>query len=84
MRMKPIAPLAIPHKTANDTTLMGTKVARGMNLGKLQIAFALANLVNAFKWSCVDEGKLPDMSEQLFAVTLMKTPLEGRISTRKV
>ncbi|KAF9615088.1 hypothetical protein IFM89_021659 [Coptis chinensis] len=112
MRMKPIAPLAIPHKTANDTTLMGTKVARGtqimvnlyalhhnediwpepykfmperflqgedgsannkameqsflpfgagmricagMNLGKLQIAFALANLVNAFKWSCVDE-----------------------------
>nr|Q948Y1.1 RecName: Full=(S)-canadine synthase; AltName: Full=(S)-tetrahydrocolumbamine oxidase (methylenedioxy-bridge-forming); AltName: Full=Cytochrome P450 719A1 [Coptis japonica]ANY58144.1 CYP719A1 [synthetic construct]BAB68769.1 methylenedioxy bridge-forming enzyme [Coptis japonica] len=141
MRMKPIAPLAIPHKTAKETTLMGTKVAKGtrimvnlyalhhnqniwpdpykfmperflegetgtaynkameqsflpfsagmricagMDLGKLQFAFALANLVNAFKWSCVEEGKLPDMGEELSFVLLMKTPLEARIAGRNV
>ncbi|KAF9615084.1 hypothetical protein IFM89_021655 [Coptis chinensis] len=32
MRMKPIAPLAIPHKTAKETTLMGTKVAKGTRI----------------------------------------------------
>nr|ANY58139.1 CYP719A7 [synthetic construct] len=140
MRMKPIAPLAIPHKTAKETTLMGTKVAKGtrimvniyalhhnqniwtepynfmperflqgedgsatnkameqsflpfsagmricagMDLGKLQFAFALANLVNAFKWSCAEEGKFPDMSEELSFVLLMKTPLEAKITARK-
>nr|ANY58189.1 putative N-methyltransferase [synthetic construct] len=141
MRMKPIAPLAIPHKTAKETTLVGTKVAKGtrimvnlyalhhneniwpepykfmperflegeaktaynkameqsflpfsagmricagMDLGKLQFAFALANLVNAFKWSCVEEGKFPDMGEELSFVLLMKTPLEARIAPRNV
>nr|ANY58161.1 putative CYP719 [synthetic construct] len=137
MRMKPIAPLAIPHKSSKDTTLMGTKVAKGtrlmvnlyalhhnqniwsepfkfmperfledgnnnkameqsflpfsagmricagMDLGKLQFAFALANLVNAFKWSCVEEGKFPDMSEEFSFVLLMKNPLEARITPRK-
>nr|ANY58188.1 putative N-methyltransferase [synthetic construct] len=140
MRMKPIAPFAIPHMTAKDTTLMGTKVAKGtsimvnlyalhhnpdiwtepykfiperfmqgedgsatnkamersflpfgagmrtcagMDLGKLQFAFVLANLVNAFKWSCVEEGKLPDLSEDLAFVLLMKTPLEAKITPRK-
>ncbi|XP_058114255.1 cheilanthifoline synthase-like [Magnolia sinica] len=29
LRMKPIAPLAIPHKTVNDTTLMGLKIDKG-------------------------------------------------------
>ncbi|PIA41454.1 hypothetical protein AQUCO_02200105v1 [Aquilegia coerulea] len=139
MRMKPIAPLAIPHKAAKDTTLMGIKVAKGtqimvnlyalhhneniwteaykfiperfmqgedtsatnraleqsflpfgagmricggMDLGKLQFAFVLANLVNAFKWSCVEEGMLPDMSEELSFVLLMKTPLEAKITIR--
>ncbi|KAF5207533.1 (S)-canadine synthase [Thalictrum thalictroides] len=32
MRMKPIAPFAIPHKTAKETTLMGTKVAKGTSI----------------------------------------------------
>ncbi|KAF5195557.1 (S)-canadine synthase [Thalictrum thalictroides] len=140
MRMKPIAPFAIPHKTAKDTTLMGTKVAKGtsimvnlyalhhnpdiwtepykfiperfmqgedgsatnkameksflpfgggmricagMDLGKLQFGFVLANLVNAFKWSCVEEGNFPDLTEKLSFVLLMKTPLEAKITTRK-
>ncbi|KAF5199716.1 (S)-canadine synthase [Thalictrum thalictroides] len=139
MRMKPIAPLAIPHKTAKDTTLMGTKVTKGtqimvnlyalhhnpdiwtepckfiperfmqrddgsatskameqsflpfgagmricggMDLGKLQFGLVLANLVNAFKWSCVEEGKFPDMSEELSFVLLMKSPLEAKITAR--
>ncbi|KAF5192636.1 (S)-canadine synthase [Thalictrum thalictroides] len=140
-RMKPIAPLAIPHKATKDTTLMGSKVAKGtqimvnlyalhhneniwvepykfiperfiqgedgsatnkameqsfvpfgagiricggMDLGKLQFGFVLANLVNAFKWSCVEEGRFPDMSEELsLFVLLMKTPLEAKITTRK-
>ncbi|KAF9588381.1 hypothetical protein IFM89_009396 [Coptis chinensis] len=141
MRMKPIAPLALPHNAGKDTTLMGTKIVKGtrvivnlyalhhnediwhepykfmperylqgevgsvthkameqsllpfgagmricagMDLGKLHVAFVLANLVNDFKWSCVEEGNLPDMTEELFAIILMKTPLEGRISPRKV
>ncbi|PIA64716.1 hypothetical protein AQUCO_00100288v1 [Aquilegia coerulea] len=141
MRMKPIAPLAIPHMTAKDTTLMGTKVAKGtrimvnlyalhtnqkiwtepykfiperfmqgdqnegvtnnkareqsflpfsagmricagMDLGKLQFAFSLANLVNALKWSCVEEDRYPDMSEELGFVLLMKTPLVAKITAR--
>nr|ANY58165.1 putative CYP719 [synthetic construct] len=147
MRMKPIAPLAIPHTASKDTTLMGTKVAKGtrvmvnlyslhhnpniwtepfkfmperflqeefnggsgggggdanvkameksflpfsagmricagMDLGKLQFSFALANLVNTFKWTSVADGKLPDMSEELSLVLLMKTPLEARIVPR--
>nr|ANY58163.1 putative CYP719 [synthetic construct] len=144
MRMKPIAPLAIPHKTSKDTTVRGTKVAAGtcvlvnlyalhhdhkiwakphkfmperflegnvnggdssganvkvieqsflpfgagmricagMELGKLQFSFALANLVNAFKWTSVVDGKLPDMSEELKFIMLMKTPLEARIIPR--
>nr|ANY58185.1 putative CYP719 [synthetic construct] len=138
MRMKPIAPLAIPHKACRDTSLMGSKIDKGtrvmvniyalhhnekiwkepfkfmperflqtegevngkameqsflpfsagmricagMELGKLQFNFALANLVNAFKWSCVADGVLPDMSDQLGFVLVMKTPLEARITPR--
>nr|ACO90219.1 stylopine synthase [Eschscholzia californica]ANY58155.1 CYP719A2 [synthetic construct] len=139
MRMKPIAPLAIPHKACRDTSLMGKKIDKGtrvmvniyalhhnknvfndpfkfmperfmkvdsqdangkameqsllpfsagmricagMELGKLQFSFALANLAYAFKWSCVADGVLPDMSDQLGFVLLMKTPLEARINRR--
>nr|ANY58181.1 putative CYP719 [synthetic construct] len=147
MRMKPIAPLAIPHKTCKETSLGGNKVDKGtrvmvnlhaihhnpkvwhepyrflperflqvnketinnggggggtakemeqsflpfsagmricagMELGKLQFGLALANLVNAFQWSCVADGKLPDMSDLLGFVLFMKNPLEARIVPR--
>nr|ANY58149.1 putative CYP719 [synthetic construct] len=135
MRMKPIAPLAIPHKACKDTSLGGNKVDKGtkvmvnlhaihhnpkvwnepnrfkperflqlkdkkemeqsylpfsagmrtcagMELGKLQFGFALANLVYAFQWSCVADGKPPDMSDLLGFVLFMKTPLEARIVPR--
>ncbi|KAI3949422.1 hypothetical protein MKW92_036410 [Papaver armeniacum] len=134
MRMKPIAPLAIPHKACKDTSLMGNRVDKGtrvminihalhhtekvwkepykflperflqkqdkameqsllpfsaglricagMELGKLQFLFSLANLVNAFKWSCVSDGVLPDMSDILGFVLSMKTPLQARIVPR--
>ncbi|XP_058075593.1 (S)-canadine synthase-like [Magnolia sinica] len=32
MRMKPIAPLAVPHKAVKDSTLMGTKVMEGTSV----------------------------------------------------
>nr|ANY58160.1 putative CYP719 [synthetic construct] len=138
MRMKPIAPLAIPHKACRDTSLKGRKIDKGtqimvniyalhhnenvwkepfkfmperflqtdqdvngkamdqsllpfsagmricagMELGKLQFSFSLANLLNTFQWSCVADGVLPDMSDQLGFVLLMKTPLEARITPR--
>ncbi|MCL7045459.1 hypothetical protein MKW94_026751 [Papaver nudicaule] len=132
--MKPIAPLAIPHKACKDTSLMGKKVDKGtkvmvnihalhhtdkvwkepykfmperflgkqdkameqsllpfsagmricagMELGKLQFSLSLANLVNAFQWSCVSDGVFPDMSDLLGFVLFMKTPLEARIVPR--
>ncbi|KAI3859516.1 hypothetical protein MKW98_027113 [Papaver atlanticum] len=135
MRMKPIAPLALPHKACKDTSLMGKKVEKGTNimvnihalhhtekvwtepyrsmperflqkqdkameqsllpfsagmricagmkLGKLQFSFSLANLVKAFKWSCVSDGVLPDISDRLSGfVRFSKTPLEARIVPR--
>ncbi|KAI3831681.1 hypothetical protein MKW92_017501 [Papaver armeniacum] len=142
MRMKPIAPMAIPHKASKDTSLMGKKVNKGtvvmvnlyaihhnpavfpelykfmpekflkdangdgslgdikkmessllafsagmricagMELGKLQLAFGLASLVNEFKWDCVADGKLPDLSEEHCFILLMKNPLEARVTPR--
>nr|B5UAQ8.1 RecName: Full=Cheilanthifoline synthase; Short=CHS; AltName: Full=Cytochrome P450 719A5 [Eschscholzia californica]ANY58153.1 CYP719A5 [synthetic construct]BAG75113.1 cheilanthifoline synthase [Eschscholzia californica] len=140
MRMKPIAPMAIPHKTSRDTSLMGKKVNKGtsimvnlyaihhnpkvfpepykfiperflqgqeskygdikemeqsllpfsagmricagMELGKLQYGFSLASLVEAFKWTCAVDGKLPDLSEDHCFILLMKNPLEARITPR--
>nr|ANY58179.1 putative CYP719 [synthetic construct] len=136
MRMKPIAPMAIPHKTSKETSLMGRKVDKGsvimvnlyaihhnpevypepykfkperflqgsenikameqsllpfsagmricagMELGKLQLAFGLASLVNAFKWDCAVDGELPDMSEDHCFILLMKNPLQARITPR--
>nr|ANY58182.1 putative CYP719 [synthetic construct] len=140
MRMKPIAPMAIPHTAARETSLMGKKIDKGtvvmvnlyaihhnpnifpepykfmperflhgeeqnggnikemeqsllpfsagmricagMELGKLQLGFALASLVNAFKWECAVDGKLPDMSEDHCFILLMKNPLEAKITPR--
>ncbi|RWR90115.1 S-canadine synthase-like protein [Cinnamomum micranthum f. kanehirae] len=134
-RMKPIAPLAVPHKAARDTALKGLHVAEGttvmvnlyalhsdpkvwdeqdrfnpdrfmesskefsgkrgkysylpfgagmracagMDVGKLHLAFAVSNLVNAFHWSNAVEGEKPDLTEDLTFVLAMKTPLETRI-----
>ncbi|MCL7050046.1 hypothetical protein MKW94_005973 [Papaver nudicaule] len=59
------------------------RICAGMELGKLQFSFFLANLVNAFKWSCVSDEVLPDMSERLAgSVMLMKAPLEACIVPR--
>ncbi|MCL7044847.1 hypothetical protein MKW94_017705 [Papaver nudicaule] len=142
LRMKPIAPMAIPHKASKDTSLMGKKVNKGtvvmvnlyaihhnpdvfpepdkfmperflkdvnsdgslgnikkmesslmafsagmrvcagMDLGKLQLGFGLASLVNAFKWDCAVEGKLPDLTEENNFILFMKNPLEARITRR--
>ncbi|KAI3941063.1 hypothetical protein MKW92_045339 [Papaver armeniacum] len=142
LRMKPIAPLALPHKASKDTTLMGRRIDKGtkvmvnlyailhdpnvfpapyefrperflkdvnsdgrfgdinkmdssllafgagmricggVELAKLVVAFALASLVNEFKWDCVSEGKLPDLSEDISFILFMKNPLEARITPR--
>ncbi|KAI3991948.1 hypothetical protein MKX01_012893 [Papaver californicum] len=140
LRMKPIAPLAVPHQAVYDSNLMGIKVRKGtpvmvniyavhydptvwvepqrfmperflgtvndggkatvamersliafgagrricpgMDLAKLQVALTLANLVNSFRWSCVSEGQLPDLTEDLSFILRMKTPLAARIVPR--
>nr|WQI83143.1 CYP719A45 [Corydalis yanhusuo] len=141
LRMKPIAPLALPHKAVRETSLAGNMVepgtcvmvniyaihhdpkvwnepykfkperflhgednddgnmkameqswlpfsagmrtCAGMELGKLQFGFSLANLVNAFQWDCAKKGMLPDMSDLPgFVLLLMKTPLEAKIVPR--
>uniref|UniRef100_A0AAU7PIV5 Cytochrome P450 CYP719A3 n=1 Tax=Asarum sieboldii TaxID=76098 RepID=A0AAU7PIV5_9MAGN len=137
MRMKPIAPLAVPHKTTKDTKLNGRSVGKGtqvvvniysvhydpkvwteperfsperflaggvkqgkneklqdqsfipfgggmrtcagMELGKLQVALAVANLVGAFRWAPAVASELPDMSEEMTFVLMMKNPLAARI-----
>ncbi|MCL7024742.1 hypothetical protein MKW94_027865 [Papaver nudicaule] len=136
LRMKPIAPLAVPHQAVCDSNLMGIKVRKGtpvmvniyavhydptvwtepqrfmperflkdgdtskamersliafgagrricagMDLAKLQVALTLANLVKSFCWSCVREGQLPDLTEDLSFILRMKTPLVARIVPR--
>ncbi|KAI3962905.1 hypothetical protein MKW92_041091 [Papaver armeniacum] len=142
MRMKPIAPTAIPHKALKDTSLMGKKINKGtvvivnlyaihhnpdvfpepykfiperflkdvnsdgslgdikkmessllafsagmrmcagMELGKLQSGFGVASFINEFKWDCIVEGKLPDLSEEHSFLLSMKTPLEARVIRR--
>ncbi|RWR90114.1 S-canadine synthase-like protein [Cinnamomum micranthum f. kanehirae] len=140
MRLKPIAPLAVPHKAARDTAWNGLHVAEGttvmvnlyalhydpkvwdeqdrfnpdrfmesskefsgkrgkysylpfgagmracagMDVGKLHLAFAVSNLVNAFHWSNAVEGEKPDLTEDLTFVLAMKTPLETRIVPRGI
>ncbi|PIA46297.1 hypothetical protein AQUCO_01500066v1 [Aquilegia coerulea] len=142
MRMRPIAPLAVPHRAVRDSKLMGTKIVEGtpvmvnlyamhhdpsiwvepyrfmpdrfmassvdkdsesdlrnmersflpfgagrrtcagMDLAKLQVAFTLASLIKTFHWSSVAEDQLPDLSEDLTFVLMMKTPLIARIISR--
>ncbi|XP_068644716.1 piperic acid synthase CYP719A37-like [Aristolochia californica] len=141
MRMKPIAPMAVPHSAAKDTKLKGRRVGKGtrvtvnihalhydpevwehpdsfkperfltrsndgdggkqqsveqwfipfgaglrtcagMELGKLQVALALGNLVRAFKWSPEIDGDLPDLSEQMLIILTMKNPLRAKIEPR--
>ncbi|RWR90102.1 putative CYP719 [Cinnamomum micranthum f. kanehirae] len=140
MRMKPIAPLAVPHQAARDTTLDGLHVAEGttvlanlyalhydpkvwdeperfkperflesskeflgkrgqysflpfgagmracagMEVGKLQLPFAICNLVNAFHWSNVVGKKAPKLIEGFNFALSMKTPLEARIEPRGI
>ncbi|RZC52827.1 hypothetical protein C5167_021255 [Papaver somniferum] len=60
----------------------GRRICAGMDLAKLQVALTLANLVNSFRWSCVSEGKFPDLTEDLFFILRMKTPLVARIVPR--
>ncbi|KAI3962685.1 hypothetical protein MKW92_006114 [Papaver armeniacum] len=60
----------------------GMRVCAGTDIAKLMIAFAIASLVNEFKWDCVSDGKLPDLSEDLSFILLMKNPLEARITPR--
>ncbi|RWR90096.1 putative CYP719 [Cinnamomum micranthum f. kanehirae] len=140
MRMKPIAPLAVPHIAMTDTVLKGMPVAEGtpvmvnlyalhydpkvwdeperfvperflessnmfrgkrgqysflpfgagmrvcpgMEVGKLQLAFAVSNLVNSFHWSNAVEGEKPDLTEDFTFVLAMKKPLEARIVPRGI
>nr|BAT70021.1 salutaridine synthase [Papaver somniferum] len=142
LRMKPIAPLAVPHVAAKDTTLKGRRIVKGtkvmvnlyaihhdpnvfpapykfmperflkdvnsdgrfgdintmesslipfsagmricggVELAKQMVAFALASMVNEFKWDCVSEGKFPDLSEAISFILYMKNPLEAKITPR--
>ncbi|KAI3964825.1 hypothetical protein MKW92_013620 [Papaver armeniacum] len=142
LRMKTVGPMAIPHKTSKNTSLMGKKISKGTqvmvnlyaihhnsdvfpepykfiperflkdvnsdaslgdreqmessllafgagmrvcagtDIAKLIISFAIASLVNEFKWDCVSDGKFPDLSEDLSFILLMKNPLEARITAR--
>ncbi|MCL7044533.1 hypothetical protein MKW94_017687 [Papaver nudicaule] len=60
----------------------GMRVCAGTDIAKLIISFSIASLVNEFKWDCVSEGELPDLSEDLSFILLMKNPLEARITPR--
>nr|ANY58151.1 putative CYP719 [synthetic construct] len=61
---------------------VGRRSCPGMELAKIQIAVTVANLVNRFEWCSAAEGELPDLSEGLTFVLMMKTPLVARIVPR--
>ncbi|KAI3941039.1 hypothetical protein MKW92_045315 [Papaver armeniacum] len=142
VRMKPIGPMAIPHKATKNTSLMGKKIDKGtqvmvniyaihhnsdvfpepykfmperflkdvnsdaslgdrekmessllafgagmrvcagMDIAKLIVSFGIASLVNEFKWDSVYDGKLPDLTEDISFILLIKNPLEARITPR--
>ncbi|KAI3927029.1 hypothetical protein MKW92_052134 [Papaver armeniacum] len=60
----------------------GMRVCAGTDIAKLMISFGIASLVNEFKWDCVLDGKLPDLTEDLSLILLNKNPLEARITPR--
>ncbi|KAI3975854.1 hypothetical protein MKX01_030699 [Papaver californicum] len=60
----------------------GMRICAGMDIAKLSISFGIASLINAFKWDCVSDGKLPDVTEDLSLILLIKNPLEARITPR--
>lgn len=58
------------------------RACAGMEVGKLQVAMAVANLVMAFKWLPEEEGKMPDLAEDMTFVLMMKKPLAAKIVPR--
>ncbi|KAK9099421.1 hypothetical protein Syun_026466 [Stephania yunnanensis] len=61
---------------------VGRRSCPGMELAKIQIGVTVANLVNRFEWRSAVEGELPDLTEDLTFVLMMKTPLVARILPR--
>ncbi|KAK9131275.1 hypothetical protein Sjap_011762 [Stephania japonica] len=61
---------------------VGRRSCPGMELAKIQIGLTVANLVNRFEWCSAVDGELPDLSEDLTFVLMMKTPLVARIVPR--
>lgn len=60
----------------------GMRMCAGMEVGKLQVAMLVGNLVKAFKWLPEAEGKLPDLTEEMTFVLLMKNLLSAKILPR--
>ncbi|KAI3853264.1 hypothetical protein MKX03_028509 [Papaver bracteatum] len=60
----------------------GMRVCAGMDIAKLIVSFSIASMVNEFKWGCVSDEKLPDLTEDLSFILLIKNPLEARITRR--
>ncbi|KAI3897601.1 hypothetical protein MKW92_022144 [Papaver armeniacum] len=60
----------------------GMRVCAGMDIAKLIVSFSIASLVNEFKWDCVSDEKLPDLTEDLSFILLIKNPLAARITPR--
>ncbi|KAK9099423.1 hypothetical protein Syun_026468 [Stephania yunnanensis] len=61
---------------------VGRRSCLGMELAKIRIGVTVANLVNRFEWRGAVEGELPDLTEDLTFVLMMKTPLVARIPPR--
>ncbi|KAJ8618960.1 hypothetical protein MRB53_015146 [Persea americana] len=62
----------------------GMRACAGLEVGKLQLPFAVSNLVNAVHWSNAVEGEEPNLSEDFTFILAMKTPLEARIVPRGI
>ncbi|XXG60935.1 hypothetical protein AAC387_Pa04g2724 [Persea americana] len=62
----------------------GMRACAGLEVGKLQLPFAVSNLVYAFHWSNAVEGEEPNLSEDFSFILAMKTPLEARIVPRGI
>ncbi|KAJ8618947.1 hypothetical protein MRB53_015133 [Persea americana] len=62
----------------------GMRACAGMDVGKLQLAFSVCNLVYAFHWSNAVVREKPDLTEDLTFVLAMKTLLQARIVPRGI